>query len=208
MKKILLMLLFGISVVFSKNTTLFFGTFEKITIDLNTKDIKKSQLIINTGIKEIIYNYDSFDKSKNLLKFSNNDLGYIIADLNTKHKISIKVKQYNKKDELIAKSVRMYKEFATELDMKKLPHSSYEDIDKKLNEIYQKILKKYSKDKLFIKKLKISQRLWIKQKEADLKVAFYKRGDKNSTYLQNKSTALKIYTLERIRFLKRIIEER
>jgi uncharacterized protein YecT (DUF1311 family) len=43
----------------------------------------------------------------------------------------------------------------------------YTEADKELNLVYQNIIKKYSKDTLFIKNLKKTQNNWIKLKESD-----------------------------------------
>ena len=44
--------------------------------------------------------------------------------------------------------------------------------DKKLNDIYHKILKKYAKNKSFIKNLKLAQLSWIKFRDAQLAMKF------------------------------------
>ncbi len=52
---------------------------------------------------------------------------------------------------------------------------SFQKADKELNDIYKKILIDYKEDTLFIKNLKISQRLWVqfKKAELDMKYPYY-----------------------------------
>jgi uncharacterized protein YecT (DUF1311 family) len=49
---------------------------------------------------------------------------------------------------------------------------SYDKADKELNNVYKKILEKYKSDTLFIKNLKISQRIWITFRDAELNMKF------------------------------------
>ena len=51
-------------------------------------------------------------------------------------------------------------------------YNQYLKVDKELNVVYQKILKKYSTDTLFLKKLKIAQNLWIKFRDAEAEAKF------------------------------------
>lgn len=48
----------------------------------------------------------------------------------------------------------------------------YKDADKKLNEIYQLILKDYAANKTFTQNLKDAQRLWIQFRDAQVKAMF------------------------------------
>ncbi len=48
----------------------------------------------------------------------------------------------------------------------------YLKADKKLNEVYQQILKEYSSDTGFIRNLKISQRIWIQFRDAEVSVKY------------------------------------
>jgi uncharacterized protein YecT (DUF1311 family) len=50
--------------------------------------------------------------------------------------------------------------------------SQYEKSDKKLNQVYQKILKEYAQDSSFIVALKKSQRLWIQFRDSELDMMF------------------------------------
>lgn len=212
MKKSFLVLLFFLNtIVFGSNVyeiTPFYGSLEKVTLNLNSSDIEKSQLLITSKSKKIVYDFASFDKSKNILTLSNEDLGYIVADLNIKHDTTIDIKQYDKSDNLIAKT-SIQKALTTQLQMNMLSQQGYIKADKELNKIYKQIMKKYAKDKLFIKKLKASQRLWIKLKDANLEAVFpeqNKRLNYGSIYPLSRDSALEIYTLERIRFLKQFLE--
>ena len=49
---------------------------------------------------------------------------------------------------------------------------SYQKADKKLNEIYQKVLKEYALDTIFIKKFKTAQRQWVRLRDADIEARF------------------------------------
>ena len=48
----------------------------------------------------------------------------------------------------------------------------YQSADSTLKSVYRSILKTYSTDTLFIKKLKIAQRLWIKFRDAEVKMKY------------------------------------
>lgn len=60
----------------------------------------------------------------------------------------------------------------TQSDANQESYNDYQQADKKLNEVYQEILKRYSENKLFIEKLKIAQRLWIQLRDAQLDMKF------------------------------------
>jgi uncharacterized protein YecT (DUF1311 family) len=45
----------------------------------------------------------------------------------------------------------------------------YEKSDKELNQTYQKILKEYNEDIVFIRNLKNAQRIWVQLRDAELK---------------------------------------
>ena len=51
-------------------------------------------------------------------------------------------------------------------------YSEFNKADTQLNEVYQKILTEYKTDTLFIENLKASQRVWIKFRDAELKMRF------------------------------------
>ena len=85
---------------------------------------------------------------------------------------------------------------------------AYSKVDKELNDIYQKILSKYKSDTVFIKNLKKSQNIWIKFRDAELRVEFPER-QSVAYYGSNQSTCesnfLKQLTIERIERLKEIL---
>jgi uncharacterized protein YecT (DUF1311 family) len=58
-----------------------------------------------------------------------------------------------------------------------MQYDSYKKTDKKLNEVYQAILKAYKSDTEFIKNLRASQRIWITFRDAEVKVKFPDRED-------------------------------
>ena len=48
----------------------------------------------------------------------------------------------------------------------------YQKSDKKLNEVYNEILKKYSDDDIFIKLMKKTQKIWIQFRDAQVEMMF------------------------------------
>ena len=84
-------------------------------------------------------------------------------------------------------------------------YNSYKKADKELNRVYQHVLTEYgSLDSVFVKNLKISQRIWITFRDAELKMK-YPETDPNA-YGSSHSMCLSIYmeklTKERIKTLK------
>ncbi len=82
---------------------------------------------------------------------------------------------------------------------------SYEEADKALNKVYQQLLKKYEKAPIFLKKLKIAQRLWIKFRDAELEMRFpldNKRVNYGSVYFGCAEKLLIDMTVERTNTLK------
>ena len=63
--------------------------------------------------------------------------------------------------------------------MNKEAYEEFNKADNELNEVYQKILAEYKTDTLFIENLKVSQRIWIKFRDAELKMKFPDYSDKN-----------------------------
>ncbi|ADB36800.1 lysozyme inhibitor LprI family protein [Spirosoma linguale] len=49
---------------------------------------------------------------------------------------------------------------------------TFQQADKALNSVYQKILKQYSADKEFIKNLKIAQRIWVQFRDAEVSMKY------------------------------------
>ena len=54
---------------------------------------------------------------------------------------------------------------------------SYQKADKELNTIYQKILKEYAEDTVFIKNFKSAQRIWVQFRDAEMKALYPDRED-------------------------------
>ncbi|MCP4439881.1 MAG: DUF1311 domain-containing protein [Aureispira sp.] len=69
----------------------------------------------------------------------------------------------------------------TQTEMNQTAGEKYSIADKELNRVYQQILVDYKKDVNFIKNLKISQRLWIKFRDAELEMK-YPESDKRAFY--------------------------
>ena len=65
----------------------------------------------------------------------------------------------------------------TQAELNTMQYDSYKKTDKKLNEVYQAILKAYKSDTEFIKNLRASQRIWITFRDAEVKVKFPDRED-------------------------------
>ncbi len=60
----------------------------------------------------------------------------------------------------------------TQSQMNKQAGQDYKEADKKLNEIYQLILKDYAANKAFISHLKDAQRIWIQFRDAQVKAMY------------------------------------
>lgn len=57
-------------------------------------------------------------------------------------------------------------------EMNKQAGQEYKEADKKLNEIYQLIIKDYATNKAFIQNLKEAQRIWIQFRDAQVKAMY------------------------------------
>lgn len=57
-------------------------------------------------------------------------------------------------------------------EMNKQAGQEYKEADKKLNEIYQLIIKDYAANKAFIQNLKEAQRIWIQFRDAQAKAMY------------------------------------
>lgn len=92
----------------------------------------------------------------------------------------------------------------TQMKMNQSANDSYQKADKELNEIYKKILKEYKTDTVFIKNLKMSQRIWITFRDAELEVKYPDRepGYYGSIHPLCIATYLEQLTIERINTLK------
>jgi len=60
----------------------------------------------------------------------------------------------------------------TQLDLNICANADYKKADKVLNSIYKKLIKIKKDDELYIKRLKVSQRLWIKFRDAEINTIF------------------------------------
>lgn len=60
----------------------------------------------------------------------------------------------------------------TQLEMNTEAGNSYLKADKELNSTYTKILKAYKSDTVFIKNLKTAQNIWIKFRDAEMKMKY------------------------------------
>lgn len=65
----------------------------------------------------------------------------------------------------------------TQYEMNTDAGAKYQAADKKLNILYQEILKEYAVDTAFIRNLKVSQRIWIQFRDAEMKMKYPDRPD-------------------------------
>jgi uncharacterized protein YecT (DUF1311 family) len=65
----------------------------------------------------------------------------------------------------------------TQSEMNIDAENSFEKADKELNDVYTMILKEYKEDTAFIKNLKISQRIWIQFRDAEMNMKYPQRED-------------------------------
>jgi len=96
----------------------------------------------------------------------------------------------------------------TQAELNFSANDSYEKADKELNSVYQQILIKSKSDTAFIKNLKASQRIWIKFRDAELKVRFPDREPEyyGSMYPMCVSMYLEKLTKERIATLNEFLD--
>jgi uncharacterized protein YecT (DUF1311 family) len=92
----------------------------------------------------------------------------------------------------------------TQSEMNEESLDSFYKADKELNEVYRKILIEYKSDTTFIKNLKISQRIWITFRNAELKMKYPDREPYWYGSMQPvcENDYLKELTRERIKKLK------
>lgn len=91
----------------------------------------------------------------------------------------------------------------TQNDMNKQAAQEYREADKKLNTIYQQILKEYAANKTFIGNFKDAQRLWVQLRDAQVK-AMYPESAKSygSMFPLCKSSYLTELTNQRIETIR------
>ncbi len=96
----------------------------------------------------------------------------------------------------------------TQSELNSVQYNQYQKADKKLNEVYQAILKKYKSDAEFIKNLRASQRIWITFRDAEVKVKFPDReeGYYGSIHPLCVSAYLEELTLDRVSTLSQWIK--
>jgi len=87
----------------------------------------------------------------------------------------------------------------TAMNMK--AYSDYKKADEELNGVYQKILKSYSRETIFIKKFRNAQRLWIQLRDAELAAKYPDSGTYGSVAPMCESIYLETLTRDRIKFL-------
>ena len=83
--------------------------------------------------------------------------------------------------------------------------AEFDKADKELNRVYRKIFAEYADDKVFLEKLKLAQRAWIKFRDAHMESLFpeeEKRLHYGSVYPMCYSIHMKKITEERTRQLK------
>jgi len=81
-------------------------------------------------------------------------------------------------------------------------NKQYKSSDSTLNSVYKQILKVYSTDATFIKNIKTAQNLWIKFRDAELKVKFPENYSNGSVQPMCTSLYLTDMTNDRIRTLR------
>lgn len=69
----------------------------------------------------------------------------------------------------------------SQMEMNQSASNNYLKADRELNRVYKQILTDYKNDSTFIKKLKVSQRLWIRFRDAELEMK-YPEEDKRLHY--------------------------
>jgi uncharacterized protein YecT (DUF1311 family) len=66
----------------------------------------------------------------------------------------------------------MFSSAQTQVELNEQEHKRYLKTDSELNSIYQNILKEYASDTAFVKNLKVSQKLWIQFRDAEMKLKY------------------------------------
>jgi len=96
----------------------------------------------------------------------------------------------------------------TQTELNQNARDAYKKADKELNSIYQKILTEKKSDTVFIQNLISSQRIWLKYRDAELKVKYPEKepGYYGSSLPMCTSIFLEKLTGERITTLKTYLE--
>ena len=92
----------------------------------------------------------------------------------------------------------------TQYELNQAENKKYKEADKELNIVYQKILKEYKEDTIFIKNLKASQIIWIQFRDAEIKMKYPERGSGYYGSMQPmcQSIYLTALTASRVKTLK------
>lgn len=98
----------------------------------------------------------------------------------------------------------------SQLEMNQAAGNEFAAADKKLNSVYQQILRKYAKNPLFLKYLKTAQRLWVQFRDAQLAMKFPDRepGFYGSVLPMCKSNYLAELTVDRTKQLEEWLKPR
>lgn len=64
------------------------------------------------------------------------------------------------------------KEDGTQMEMNQCAYEAFQKADQELNKVYNEVRQKNKEDKLFLKNLKTSQRVWLKFLEAELNAIY------------------------------------
>jgi uncharacterized protein YecT (DUF1311 family) len=96
----------------------------------------------------------------------------------------------------------------TQTEMNIEAGESHKKVDNELNSIYKSILSEYKPDTVFIKNLKESQRIWVKFRDAELKVKYPETDPRfyGSVYPMCVSAYLEKLTRERINTLRQWLD--
>ena len=97
----------------------------------------------------------------------------------------------------------------TQAEMDKISFENFSKVDKKLNTVYKKILNIYKVDTSFIMNLKGSQRIWIRFRDAEVKMMYPDRepGYYGTIHPVCVSSYLEELTQTRIDKLKKWLED-
>ncbi len=90
----------------------------------------------------------------------------------------------------------------TQTAMNRQAGTQYQKADQELNSVYQKILKEYAKQSVFIAKLKTAQRLWVQLRDAELEARYPEPNQYGSALPTCRAIYLKEMTQQRTNFLR------
>ncbi|MFZ4456976.1 MAG: lysozyme inhibitor LprI family protein [Bacteroidales bacterium] len=91
----------------------------------------------------------------------------------------------------------------TQAEMNSIEANSFKQADRELNIVYKRILQEYKTNSLFINRLKDSQRIWIKFRDAELLVKYPDpESNMGSIHSMCVSNYLEYLTRERIKTLR------